>query len=87
MSVRTVEMNAFAEPIDLLTRGNDTLSEKSPRQKAKGKSQRTSWATFEEILPAEGGPGLRLTGKSSRAPEKMESSCVLRPCVPRSEPC
>lgn len=37
MSVRTIEMNAFAEPIDLLTRGNDTPSEKSPRQKAKAR--------------------------------------------------
>lgn len=58
-----------AEPIDLLKSYNNSLKVKN--HQAEAKSQRASWATFTEILPAEGGPALGLTGKSGRAPAQV----------------
>ena len=38
---------------------------------ARSKSQRTAWAAFEELPPAEGGSGFRHNGKNKRAPGKV----------------
>ena len=50
--------------------------------KAEGKSQRASGATFKDMPPTAGGPGLRLHGKSCRGPEKV-GFLVLTGFVPR----
>lgn len=46
--------------------------------KAKSKSQRAApGVAWKEIPPAEGGPGLGLCAKSSRAPGKMDFSVLI----------